>query len=238
MLACYGTIQYQRKGFSVKKQAIVESGPPSVRERILRAAMESFMEHGYTEASTLKIATRAQVSKRELYALFGSKQAMLAACIADRAGRMRLPGQLPRPGDREELAAVLSGLGATVLREVSDPAVMAVFRLAITEAQRAPEVAATLETARQAIRTTVRDILAQTQSTGLIAAGDPAEMAGRFLALLWGDLMMGMLLRLRTAPGAKEIDERAQMAAADFLRLCPQPANAPAAAVKRRRATR
>ena len=220
----------------MKNQAIVESGPPSARERILRAAMESFMEHGYTEASTLKIATRAQVSKRELYALFGSKQAMLAACIADRAGRMRLPGQLPRPNDREELASILAGLGATVLREVSDPAVMAVFRLAITEAQRAPEVAATLQTARQAIRTTVRDILAQAQSAGLLAAGDPADMAGRYLALLWGDLMMGMLLRLRTAPGAKEIDQRARMAAADFLRLYPQPANAPTAAARRRTA--
>lgn len=238
MPACYGTIQYQRKRLSVKKQAIAESVPPPARERILRAAMEAFMEHGYTEASTLKIATRAQVSKRELYALFGSKQAMLAACIADRAGRMQLPGQLPPPSDREELATVLSGLGATVLREVSDPAVMAVFRLAITEAQRAPEVAATLQTARQAIRTTVRDILAQTQSARLVAAGDPADMAGRFLALLWGDLMMAMLLRLRTAPGAKEIGERARMAAADFLQLYPPPANAPTAAVKRRAAAR
>jgi len=38
--------------------------------------MEAFMELGYHQASTLKIATRAQVSKRELYAAFGNKQAM------------------------------------------------------------------------------------------------------------------------------------------------------------------
>ena len=73
----------------MKKQASVESGPQPARERILYAAMEAFMELGYAEASTLEIATRAQVSKRELYALFGNKQAMLAACIADRVGRMR-----------------------------------------------------------------------------------------------------------------------------------------------------
>jgi AcrR family transcriptional regulator len=206
-----------------KPQAIVEPGPHPARERILRAAMESFTEHGYAEASTLKIATRAQVSKRELYALFGSKQAMLAACIADRAARMRMPDQLPRPGDREELAAVLAGLGATVLREVGDPAVMAVFRLAITEAQRAPEVATMLQTARQAVRTTVREILAQARSVGLVATGDTDAMAGRYLALLWGDLMMGLLLRLRAAPDATEIDDRARTAAADLLRLYPPP---------------
>ena len=144
-----------------KKQSSVESGPQPVRERILRAAMEAFMELGYTEASTLKIATRAQVSKRELYALFGNKQAMLAACIADRAGRMQLPTELPPPRNREELAAMLSKLGATVLREVSHPGVMAVFRLAIMEAQRAPEVAMTLETARRSIRTAVHNIVVQ-----------------------------------------------------------------------------
>jgi AcrR family transcriptional regulator len=206
-----------------KPQAVVDPGPQPARERILRAAMESFTEHGYAEASTLKIATRAQVSKRELYALFGSKQAMLAACVADRAARMRMPDQLPRPGDREELAAVLAGLGATVLREVGDPAVMAVFRLAITEAQRAPEVAATLQTARQAVRTTVREILAQARSAGLVASDDADAMAGRYLALLWGDLMMGLLLRLRAAPDATEIGQRAKAAADDLLRLFPAP---------------
>jgi AcrR family transcriptional regulator len=210
----------------VKKPASVEAGPQPARERILSAAMEAFMELGYTEASTLKIATRAQVSKRELYSLFGNKQAMLAACIADRAGRMRLPTELPPPRNREELVAMLSRVGATVLREVGDPGVMAVFRLAITEAQRAPEVAETLETARQLIRTTVQNILVKAQSAGLIAAGDASEMAARYLALLWGDLMVSILLRVREPPGPAEIDRRVRNATDDFLRLYSAPKKA------------
>jgi AcrR family transcriptional regulator len=207
----------------VKKQASVESGPQPVRERILSAAMETFMELGYSEASTLKIATRAQVSKRELYALFGNKQAMLAACITDRAGRMRLPTHLPSPRNREELVAMLSQLGGTVLREVSDPLVIAVYRLAIMETQRAPEVAETLETARQLTRTAASNIVVQAQSAGLIGAGDASEIGGRYLALLWGDLMVSMLLRLREAPGATEIDRRVRRATEDFLQLYPEP---------------
>src|SRR5512147_1726269 len=79
--SCYGTVGYQFKRFSVKKsKANVEAGPQPAREQILNAAMEAFMELGYTESITLKIATQAQVSKRVLYALFGNKQAMLAAC--------------------------------------------------------------------------------------------------------------------------------------------------------------
>lgn len=193
----------------------------SPRERILRAAMESFMESGYAEASTLKIATRAKVSKRELYALFGSKQAMLAACIADRVGSMPLPARLPRPQSRDGFADTLTGLGATVLREVGDPGVIAVFRLAITEAQRAPEVAATLGTARRSIRTSVYDAVAQAQAAGLIGAGDPIDMGERYLSLLWGDLMLSLLLRLREAPDAAEAQRRAAAATEDFLLLFP-----------------
>jgi AcrR family transcriptional regulator len=205
----------------VKAQVSVESEHKPARDRILRAAMEAFQELGYTAASTLEIATRAQVSKRELYTHFGNKQAMLAACIADRAQRMKLPTALPPARNREMLGAILSKLGATILREVCDPAVMGVFWLAVTEAQRAPEVAQTLETARRSTRQAVHNVVAQAQSAGLLAAADPAEMSGRFLALLWGDLIVSLLLRVREAPGAKEIERRAYDAVADFLRLYP-----------------
>jgi hypothetical protein len=84
-------------------------------------------------------------------------------------------------------------------------------------------VAATLETARQSIRTAVHTILVQAQSAGLTGAGDPGEMGGRYLALLWGDLMMSILLRIREAPGTTEIDHRARKAAEDFLRLYSEP---------------
>jgi AcrR family transcriptional regulator len=38
----------------------------AVRERILEAAFAAFMKSGYAMTSTLEIATRARVSKREL----------------------------------------------------------------------------------------------------------------------------------------------------------------------------
>ncbi len=69
----------------MKAQTQGQTDQKPARDRIVGAAMRAFMELGYAAASTLEIATRAQVSKRELYALLGSKQAMLAACISDRA---------------------------------------------------------------------------------------------------------------------------------------------------------
>src|SRR5262250_1111518 len=100
-----------------------EGGETAVRERILDAAFAAFMESGYVAASMLEIATRARVSKRELYALVGNKQEMLIACISRRAQRFDVPTDLPVLRDRETLAQVLTSFGARVLREASDPTV-------------------------------------------------------------------------------------------------------------------
>src|ERR1700675_1800233 len=98
-----------------------------VRARILDAAFTAFMKSGYAASSTLEIATRARVSKRELYALVGNKQEMLIACISERAKRLDVPADLPVLRDRETLKQVLASFGTKFVREVSDPAVIAVF---------------------------------------------------------------------------------------------------------------
>jgi len=193
------------------------------RERILDAAFSAFTEGGYSDASTLEIATRARVSKRALYTLVGNKQEMLVACIAQRAKRLQAPVDLPQPTDRESLARVLTAFGTRLLSEVSDPAVIAVFRLAIAEAARAPEVARTLDSvAREAARNTLRQILTEAGSCGIIR-GQPAEMVERFAGLLWGNLLVNLLLRVADRPNPHEIARRARDATTAFLQLYPQP---------------
>ncbi|HUL48346.1 MAG TPA: TetR/AcrR family transcriptional regulator [Steroidobacteraceae bacterium] len=193
-------------------------------ERILCAAMETFIESGYGGASTLSIARRARVSKRELYALFGSKQAMLARCIADRAQRMRVPETLPRPRDREMLAALLTRFGTVLLREICAPEVIAVFRLAILEAPRSPEVARTLDAnGRRASRAAVGKVLSRARAAGLIGGARLRAMTEQYLALLWGDLFMRVLMRLEEVPSAAALSRRAGRATAAFLQLYPEP---------------
>ena len=196
--------------------------PAAVRERILSAAMGAFIEKGYAETSTLAIARRARVSKRELYALFGSKQAILTAGIAHRAARMRVPGNLPRPRTGQMLGALLRRFGSVLLREICAPEVIAVFRLAILEAARSPQVARALQAAgRQATRAAARTVLAQAQTDGLLGAGEPRVMTEQYLALLWGDLLMSVLLRLEEVPSTATLARRARRATNAFLRLYP-----------------
>ena len=103
------------------------------------------MRLGYGGASTAQIARLARVSKRDLYAHFGSKQAMLAACVAERAERMRRPLTLPTPDRPGQPAPHLIEFGIAVVRELGSPEVLATFRLAIVEAENAPDVAIMLD---------------------------------------------------------------------------------------------
>jgi AcrR family transcriptional regulator len=206
---------------SVPKPAPEAADETPVRQRILAAAFSAFMEQGFAETSTLEIATRARVSKRELYAHVGSKQEMLAACIGERARRLQVPADLPVPHDREALARTLQAFGTQLLREVSDLTVIAVFRLAIAEAVRAPEVARVLDTiGSETIRAALRQIMTRARSAGLLG-GEPAEMADHFSGLLWGNLMTGLLLRVAERPSAREIARRARAATAALLQLYP-----------------
>jgi AcrR family transcriptional regulator len=195
-----------------------------LRERILQAAFKAFTEDGYAETSTLDIASRAKISKRDLYANFSNKQAVLVACIRGRAERMRLSPNLPAPRTRQMLASTVTDFATTLVLEVSDPAVIATFRLAIAEATRSPEIAQTLELAgRDATRNALAELLAKAQTAGLIGYGDPSEMAAQYLGLLWEGLMVGLLLGVAASPGRPEAEQRATKATRAFMRLYPKP---------------
>jgi AcrR family transcriptional regulator len=109
-----GTERYRAKEKIVETSSSTKQHPEGavenpVRQRIVAAAFSVFIGRGYEGSNTLEIATRARVSKRELYALVGNKQEMLVACIIERARRLRMPEDLPLVRDRETLARVLLG---------------------------------------------------------------------------------------------------------------------------------
>src|SRR4030095_9113005 len=125
--------------------------------------------------------------------------------LAPRAARARVPS------------------GTQLIGEVSDPAVVAVFRLAISEAARAPEVAQTLaDVAIAASREALREIMRRGIDARLLGGGAP-EMAEHFFGLLWGSRMLGLLLNIAERPSAREAGARAERAASAFLLAIPGP---------------
>src|SRR5579862_8768833 len=123
IMVLYGTSRGEKAmaPASMSKRRQEGRNETAVRARILDAAFAAFVKHGYATTSTLEIATRACVSKRELYALVGNKQEMLIACIRERARRLDVPSGMLVVRDRESLAHILTSFGTQFLCEVSDP---------------------------------------------------------------------------------------------------------------------
>jgi len=192
-----------------------------IRKRILEAAFDAFMEKGYAGTSTLEIATRAKVSKRDLYANFASKQAILSECIAHRSrSRMGFPQEMPDFQDRAGLEALLIEFGRIQLTEILDPAPIHMFRLAISEVARAPEVAQILaEQGRGPVIDTMRRIVVKAQEKGILKPGPVPERVAIYFSLMFRGELMDLVMGLREPPDAEDIRNRAKLAAELFLKL-------------------
>ncbi|SKA33657.1 transcriptional regulator, TetR family [Enhydrobacter aerosaccus] len=197
--------------------------PAGPRERIMDATFAVLMERGYAGASTLEIATRAKVSKREIYALFGDKRGILVQMIARRATEMQRALTLPVAVNRDAVATTLIEFGTTLLHEVCHPVVTALFRVAIAEAEGDPEMARVLdENGRGIQRPALVAFLQRASQLGLIGAeADPEQMAGQFLSLLFGDVLLRVILRVAERPSRRDCALRARRATETVLRLYP-----------------
>src|SRR6185437_15694630 len=201
------------------------SPPPAgtladTRCRILDAAFAIFMEHGYAGTSTLAIATRARVSKRSLYQGFGNKAGLLTALIAERTAGMVALADMPPPRSREALTAALRAFGAGVLSRVTLPTTLAIFRLAIQEAERAPELARVLDRhGRQPVQDAAQSILRGAAGAGIVRHDVLPAMTGVFFGVLQHEVIMSLLLGLRTPPDENEIARLADAAARAAMAL-------------------
>jgi len=214
----------------------------TTRDRILNAAFAVLHERGYAATSTREIAARAKLSKRELYTEFGSKDGIFGALIAARAARMRQPIDQVEVVDRETLAVTLRRVGVGFLTQLCDPAVVSIFRLAASAAEQSSDMSRVLDAnARAPYRQALTELMHRARSAGLLA-GEPAALAGRFLALLTGDLHVPLLLGLADTPTAGDLDRHVGAAAEAFLQLhgtqAARPARGKAPGASRRRTTK
>ncbi len=205
------------QGVSAAKQ---RAGAGDCRARTLEAAFAVLRERGYAATGTREIAARARLSKREIYAEFGSKEGIFGALIETRASLMRRPLEQAVVEDVESLAASLRRAGAVMLELLCDPAVITIHRLALSAAEKEPELARVHdERARKPYRRALAAVMARARSAGLLDGASPDELAGRFLALLIGELQVALLLGVVAAPSAAQLERRARSATEAFLTL-------------------
>src|SRR6185369_7764281 len=114
-------------------------------------------------------------------------------------------------GDRHALASALTGYGVAALTTLSNPYVLAMYRVAIAEAPGNTELGEILDASgRQPNRRALIEIMRRGQAAGFLGPGEPAHIALEFFSLLIGDLMVWLLLAADEPPGTAEIKARAE----------------------------
>jgi AcrR family transcriptional regulator len=109
-----------------------------VEERILCAARQAFLDHGFEGASIDKIAVAARSGKATIYARYPNKQALFAAAITryGLAKQDRLQNYRPVGKTIEERFA---SIGVAFIQEILTTEWIGLLRLGIAEESRFPE---------------------------------------------------------------------------------------------------
>jgi AcrR family transcriptional regulator len=197
------------------------SGTPDPRGVVIRrAAFAAFVEHGVAGATTDEIARRARVSKREIYRLFGSKEALFSALVRERASLMRHALEPAPPTDSESALRTLERFGHEFLALLTSPSTIDMYRLVIGEAARLPELGRELDAqGRGTVWAALTAWMADAARRGALAVPDVERAAGSFMALLMGDLPVRLMLGAAATPSDDDLGRRAALARAGFVRL-------------------
>ena len=108
--------------------------------RILDATLEVFSEFSFGDATTGEIARRARVSKRDIYAYFPNKQALLMGIVIRELQRQdgSFRQTIARSQKLRSLRAKLESIGEAVVTDALSPTMGVVRRLVVSESISQP----------------------------------------------------------------------------------------------------
>ena len=184
------------------------------QQRVLDAVLAELVEHGYDNATTAGIASRAGVSKETLYSWFGSRDGLFEALIrrnAD-ASAERVNAALDSDADeRATLIAYASGL----LTLLTGAGSIALNRAAMQSPQLAELL---LRAGRHRIGPLVERYLAALHAAGRLHVPDPPAAFRLLYGLVVQDTQIRVLLGERP-PSRRAIAAHAEAAIDRFIHL-------------------
>ena len=179
---------------------------PACRERILRAATECFLELGFERTSTVEIARRARVSKREMYTYFPEKRSILSAVIVLLQSELQ-SGLHDIWSSRDEPEFVLPKAATILMDFIRSDRFGRLFRIVATESYHNPEVAEQFyELGPNNGRKATASYMKSQMRRGRMRQANPIKAAGDFLDLVVGAQLMTavMLGQVNRAPHRKD----------------------------------
>lgn len=205
----------------VKRERMASRRSEERQRAVLDAALAVLERQGYAGTSMLDIAREARASKETLYTWFGDKKGLFAALVADNAAAVNAVIEgLPADPAEASIGRILADFGTALLALLLGPRAIAINRAAAAEAARDGELGRLLvASGRAATGGRMVALLRDRAARGDIDIADPEEAFSVFLGLLLRDLQIQVLVGAMPAPDDEGLRQRADAAAALFLRL-------------------
>jgi AcrR family transcriptional regulator len=174
------------------------TAPPTARgearrQAILDAAAELFLEHGFEGVSMSEVVQRAGGSLATLYRLFGSKEGLFEAILAEVSNEIVAP-LLDEEIDKRPPDEALRRVGESFLSRVLAPDALAWHRLVLADGSKHPELrAALLRIGPGRVRERLSLYLERQARSGRLRVADPKLAASQFLALVKASVHLEMM---------------------------------------------
>jgi len=191
------------------KEKISKRGRPRDPERmrrVLEAATEQFIEHGFARASVEAIAKQSGVSKVTIYSYFPTKEALFEATVdgyTDVVFDSLPPGTL----DPNNPETTLTMIGTSFLRLTRSDDVVGTFRMMFAAATEHPEACkAFYRQGPVKLLQQVADYLRTANESGSLSVSSPDEAADQFLSLFHGAAHIRAMLGLGKPTAIEDAD--------------------------------
>jgi AcrR family transcriptional regulator len=192
--------------------------PSAKRLQISQAAERLFLANGYGAVSMDQIARTANVSKATLYAYFASKDVLFATMMSDKGTDNPL-GEDLFLDHVPDLRAALEAIGFRMLRFMLRERTLAIYRIAMAESVRFPELGrAFYENGPVKMTDRFTAWLGRLTELGLVKVADPLMAANQFMALMRCGVFFRRSLGLGPAETEEEISHTVRSAAESWMR--------------------
>ena len=194
------------------------SGEDPLKERLLKAATEVFLEKGFAATSVDEIASRAKASKLTFYNHFGNKEKLFEA-IVTRLNSTMFKGFVDALEADVPMDQALYFFVKQLAEMLYTDQAIKLVRVLHAEAARFPELADIFDRAGpQRAHALLAVYFEQKISKGLLRRVDPFTAADHLIHMALGEAFRRVLLGLSSAPSRKDVESRIKTALKVFMR--------------------